>query len=811
MLKIFKTSLVVFFLGFLLTSFSVSSQISLDLYHQLNEAKNDDQIPVLIRLNDGITIEELEGLRAVSEYGNVIRANLTPEEIRKFSSNHMAFIDAPKGKLNLLNDVMIVNNNADSVHLGLGLLDSSYDGGGIVIGIIDAPFDYSHPDFNDAEGNTRIKKLWDQAVPDDGTAPASYGYGVECDSMSIADSTCPHIDYNYWYSHGSGVAGVAASGGFTPDDYKGVAPNADLVFVSLDFGAEFLTNVVDAVEYVFNYADSVGKPCVINTSFGSYAGSHDGLDLISQSIDFMLDENPGRVVVAAAGNAGDRNIHLGYEADSNHRFTWFEKLSYTDFAYWQIWGDTADINGINFSVGADDPGTWTYKGNTSGINTLADFNLSGGEVDSLSDTLIYMGEEVGTIKWFAQMQESRYVLECYVYPADANDYWRLTSSGNGRFDLWGSEGFTGYSNMISDGLPSTAELPDINYYQLPDYEQNIVSYWQCSDKVITVGSYVNRDTMTNYYGDIPPLIDTVGQLFYSSSRGPTRDGRIKPDITSTGSRVLSTGSSVLTEWLISLGAANYMSQDGQHYLQNGTSFASPAVSGIAALYLQRYPNADSREVKDAILGNARKDSYTGEDLPDNNWGYGKADAYKALTGPWECNELNMAYAPKELQVVEIGSNYAVISWQEIPLSSSVQISWKSAGIPEVRKRSSSNPRTIGPLEPSTTYNLRIRSRCSTEFFTPWSETITFTTLPLRLGALESLTMYPNPADDFIYIEDINTTLPLVINIYSITGQLIKSNQMNDKMLSIQDIPEGTYIVEIEGEDEKIRMQLVILR
>jgi hypothetical protein len=141
----------------------------------------------------------------------------------------------------------------------------------------------------------------------------------------------------------------------------------------------------------------------------------------------------------------------------------------------------------------------------------------------------------------------------------------------------------------------------------------------------------------------------------------------------------------------------------------------------------------------------------------------------------------------------------------------VQISWKAAGIPEVRRRSSSNPRTIGPLEPSTTYNLRIRSRCSSEFFTPWSETITFTTLPLRLGALESLTLYPNPADDFIYIEDINTTLPLVINIYSITGQLIKSNQMNDNMLSIQDIPEGTYIVEIEGEDEKIRMQLVILR
>ena len=197
---------------------------------------------------------------------------------------------------------------------------------------------------------------------------------------------------------------------------------------------------------------------------------------------------------------------------------------------------------------------------------------------------------------YAQLLNGQYFLEFLITPSVGTDYWRFSTSGSGRFDMWNAEATTGFSNYVTSGLPTAAVLPEIVNYRGPHTDQSIVSSWQCLDNVITVGSYVNRDTMTNYYNVIPPILDIVGALYISSSHGPTRDNRIKPDICAPGARVLSTASSILTNWLIEEGAANYMSQDGQHYLYNGTSFSSPAVAGIAALYLQKYPNATAAEV-----------------------------------------------------------------------------------------------------------------------------------------------------------------------------------------------------------------------
>lgn len=178
-------------------------------------------------------------------------------------------------------------------------------------------------------------------------------------------------------------------------------------------------------------------------------------------------------------------------------------------------------------------------------------------------------------------------MEFVITPTVTSYYWRFSTSGSGHFDIWSAEATTGYSNYVTTGLPDAGVLPEIVNYKSPNTDQSIVSSWQCLDNVITVGSYVNRDTMTNYYGDNPPLVDVVGALYVSSSHGPTRDNRIKPDICAPGARVLSTAASILTNWLIEEGAANYMAQDGQHYLYNGTSFSSPAVAGIVALYLQK--------------------------------------------------------------------------------------------------------------------------------------------------------------------------------------------------------------------------------
>ena len=89
-------------------------------------------------------------------------------------------------------------------------------------------------------------------------------------------------------------------------------------------------------------------------------------------------------------------------------------------------------------------------------------------------------------------------------------------------------------------LPSSAVLPEIVYYAMPDTLQTIVSSWNCSNKVVSVGVFRNK---TGYW-------DKNGNLYYSgsvipgalnpgSSKGPTRDGIIKPDVAASGDLSLS--------------------------------------------------------------------------------------------------------------------------------------------------------------------------------------------------------------------------------------------------------------------------------
>jgi subtilisin family serine protease len=129
-----------------------------------------------------------------------------------------------------------------------------------------------------------------------------------------------------------------------------------------------------------------------------------------------------------------------------------------------------------------------------------------------------------------------------------------------------------------------------------------------------------------------PQAGPYDTLSLSSSAGPTRDGRLKPDIAATGDNIMAAANVYLCHW----DAINYpndgiISQDTMYMIFSGTSSASPAVAGVALLYLQKNPTANNRQIKQAITDCPKQDYFTGSNLPNNNWGYGKLDGYDALT------------------------------------------------------------------------------------------------------------------------------------------------------------------------------------
>lgn len=193
-------------------------------------------------------------------------------------------------------------SGVNKIHSG-AQLPQAYTGKGVVVGIVDAGFDYRHPAFRAADGSLRIKRVWEQSYSN-GTPPEGFTYGGELSSEATILNAHGDISTN---SHGTHVTAIAA-GASAGTDWEGVAPDADIVLVSKGDLTEGNVNISDAVAYIYKYAESVGKPCVVNLSLGMTTGPHDGTSAFDQVADAL--QGPGKLLVGSAGNFGRDKVHV---------------------------------------------------------------------------------------------------------------------------------------------------------------------------------------------------------------------------------------------------------------------------------------------------------------------------------------------------------------------------------------------------------------------------------------------------------------------------------------------------------------------
>ena len=561
--------------------------------------------------------------------------------IQLAKSSFVSRIEYYERSVRTLDDTSIIKNNVLKIHSGAAPLTQGYDGKGVTFGLVDSGIDFRHPDFKDSTGKTRIKWLWDQTQPLAVNTPQPYNYGQDWDNIQIDSGHCNHID-SYDVGHGTKVSGIAAGNGLSNAKYKGIAPKADIVCAGIDFSSNGPI-VLDAINYVVTKAVSLNQPFVLNLSIGDYYGSHDGLDLQAQAIDALFANIPGRCVVAAAGNAGNIPFHLRYNlnnTDTNFTFIYNATSNQSDFF---VYADTNNFKQAQYSIGVCDNQTFRYVGNigfrdiTSCLGTV--------KVDTLWNT---NHDRVGIIQTTADIIGGSYEMLISIVADSAQFYWTLENTGQGRFDSWNFD-------FMYSGLPG---VPNIAYYKMPDTLQTICTSFQCSDEVITVANYTERTghiSCNQVYVTMPGPYDT---LVYNSSRGPTRDNRMKPDIAATGDNIMTTCQVWICNWMSINWTSpqnDIISEDTLHIKFDGTSSASPAVAGFAVLYLQKNPTATNRQIRNAITGCAKQDHYTGTNLPNSNWGYGKLDGFNALF----CSTSGMHNTLVNLEKLNVYPNPAV--------------------------------------------------------------------------------------------------------------------------------------------------------
>jgi len=610
-----------FFILFVFLKTNAQSVFNVDLIKKIEYSLPNDKIQVLIlvKSNTELNYSQFSDTKLNYQAGNIYSITSSILSIKEIAKQkNVCRIEYTERKIQLMGDTCVVRNRVKDIKLGTPPLSQSYDGDGVIVGIIDSGTDFNHPDFKDINGKSRIKYLWDMNKPTAANTPTPFGYGQEWNNTQIDLGQCTHDDLAH-FGHGTNSSGIAAGNGYSVNKYEGMAPKADMIIVALDFNRPGFI-ISDALQYIVSKAQLLNQPLVVNASVGDYYGSHDGTDLESQIINNMIANIPGRALVAAAGNAGPLKFHVGYNTvNTDTNFTWIKNNG--NRIYVSEYADTNQIKNVKYSVSVTNPG-FTDLGNISfkpynyALNTLK------------RDTIFYNSNRIGVIESIADINTFGVYELSLTIKADSIGYlWGISHTGPGRVDSWNFD-------YVTTSIPTASQYPKIAQYKMADTLQTIVSGFQCSNEVIAVGNYVNRNQYIDVNNTLQTYPETPKQLHSSSSSGPTRDNRIKPDITATGAIILA--SSPLAHILnLKVNAPSYVAQGGFHVAAGGTSAASPVVAGLAALYFQKHPTATNQQLKTAIINCAYQDLFTGTGLPNNKWGYGKLDGFSTMT----CGEI----------------------------------------------------------------------------------------------------------------------------------------------------------------------------
>lgn len=466
----------------------------------------------------------------------------------------------------------------------------------VLVGIIDVGgFDYGHEDFV-ANGNTQFLTIWDMGG--NGTPPEGFGYGHELtrDHMNAAIRDAPVVgvgphdlepqSQRSRHSHATHVASIAAG------RKSGVAKGFDIAGVLLSLPDSDLerrlsfydsTRIAHAIDYLFKLGDEQGYDAVsINISLGTNGHAHDGSAPICRWIDSALTE-PGRCVSVSAGNAGQSDPlydgDIGYVMGRIHTAGRIGANGLEDLVHWQVVGNGIEDVSENeleiwyppqdrFAVQLKPPGgDWLEV--VEPAEYLENQMLDDGSFYSVYNDLYHEDNGHNTISVFLSPFLSQ------VVKGVRAGVWTVRLIGrdirDGRYHAW----------IERDDPRRVGRVGEREYWRFPSYftrtsnvDNTSINTLACAHNVLGVGNCNGRENTVNA----------------TSSQGPTRDGREKPDICAPGTDI---------------SAASGFDGGDKYIEMSGTSMASPYVAGAAALMLSHEPRLTAAQ----ICGILRRTAY----------------------------------------------------------------------------------------------------------------------------------------------------------------------------------------------------------
>jgi len=569
------------------------------------------EVGAFISVNAGVDFGELErlGVKIGAVAGDIVSARIPLDAVaRVAAAEGVVYVDAASPVALMLDKARAAAGIPYEVPAGDDGAPVVCSGKGVVVGVIDRGFDYNHEAFLDADGVCRVSRVWEQAGSSSTlTAPEGFGYGIELATPEAIANAAGDVTGN---SHGTHVAGIAAGDSrFRDGAYVGVAPDAEIVLVSMGETSGDNANLSDAIAYIFNYARLAGKPCVINMSLGAQTGPHDGTSPFDRLADSL--SGPGCLLVGSAGNHGADQFHVSrtFASDDDAplaTFLQFKSALTPSNAGGtvEIWGDA----GTDFAVELI-----CYSKTNKRITETLTVDMSSAEAKEYSFAENVTGPLTVAVETNPVNGKRHVVIESGVYGL-RNRYFvgvRVIPAAAGKVDIW--------ADNVKLGLTGN----DIEGYTAPGSDDStIAEIGGTAKSVLTVGAYATRDEYTVFgTTEVKNIGQNPGDICSFSSYGPTADGRQKPEVTAPGCFVISAVSSYDNSGTQILADVNEEGNFRYGYMQ-GTSMAAPFVTGVVAGWLQLDPDLDPDRLREVAMATASADDFTAAGSAIR-WGAGK--------------------------------------------------------------------------------------------------------------------------------------------------------------------------------------------
>ena len=619
-------------------------------------------ILALVESTDGdATIQQKGGL-VWQDFGHGFYAAFLPVDSLGALDQSASIVRMEANELsNVLNDNSKEILGVNKVWNGIEL-PQAFRGNGVLAGVMDIGFDFTHPSFRNEDGSSRVIWFWDPLAENDNPKELGRTYTTPDEVLAAEHSYNAAQD-----NHGSHVLGSIAGRGID-GNFAGMAPEADIIGghiplgdIPQDFYSRLndylmktflpetnglpmgivnveISSVIDlAMLYkIFKKADELNKPCVVNWSFGAASSFSADFTAYETVLNSML--GPGRIVVASAGNDGGMMKYVKKEADKpmeqpvyykselrNYYMYIRTKMDNPFFKMDMVFEDLADTIHID-----------TYDAIIKNAFNQ-DYEAS---VDIPRSEWEDEFEDVGEYPFSVAVKTTNFAegyagFNLIVHPSEKyshseNMVGKIIVNSPVELEFLGSKdtkgGYTRFSNENIDNSRGC--------------NIKTIGFPGSLERIVTVGAMHQCTSFTNIFGEDATYIalgSEEGHLSSFSSCGPTIDNRIKPDVVAPGHNVLSVynsfyepGPAENVEKKMAY-KANAFGKDYAIWTMSGTSMSSPVATGVIALWLQANPNLTPEDIKGVIerTSHQPEPEFSGNDK-NIYYGWGEIDAYAGL-------------------------------------------------------------------------------------------------------------------------------------------------------------------------------------